>query len=206
MVIGKGEAWGEPCVPPPDLVTAADDAELGSLAAEAFADGRRLVAEVRSGDLAATLGVRAGDGSGGTRAVEDRMAFTIDLGFASLDDGEPRPFVAHLVAHRTLWAGSFVVVMNAAWLGRWYLGPRAHPNDGLLDITEGSLSLRQRLLARSRVRTGSHLPHPELRATRKATWEGRFDRPTEVVLDGRSAGPARLVRAWIEPDCLTLFA
>ncbi len=27
--------------------------------------------------------------------------------------------------------------MNAQWLGSWDLGPRSHPNDGLLDLTDG---------------------------------------------------------------------
>ena len=38
--------------------------------------------------------------------------------------------------------------MNAQWLGDWDLGPRSHPNDGLLDVTDGTLPFGDRWKAR----------------------------------------------------------
>ncbi|MCA1692669.1 MAG: hypothetical protein LC733_10905, partial [Actinobacteria bacterium] len=81
------------------------------------------------GDLCRTLGGQGGDPArlrGG-----EGVRFTVDVGEVLLD-GRLRLFVAHLVARSHLWTRSFVV-MNAQWLGRWNLGPRAHPGDGLLD-------------------------------------------------------------------------
>jgi hypothetical protein len=96
--------------------------------------------------------------------------------------------------------------MNCGWVGDWYRGPRAHPNDGLLDVTTGELPLRQRLQARARVRTGTHLPHPGLATSRRGEWEHRFGRDVPVFVDGRRAGRCRVLKVTIQPDCFTLIA
>ena len=96
------------------------------------------------------------------------------------------------------------MVMNAAWYGSLYLGPRAHPNDGLLDITVGSLTLRQRLLARTRARGGTHLPHPDLRTVRVAHWSHRFTTPVPILVDGVSKGRARSIEVDLRPDAATI--
>jgi hypothetical protein len=66
--------------------------------------------------------------------------------------------------------------------------------------------LGQRLQARRRARTGSHLPHPNLKVFRQARWEHTFDRPTEIYLDGQTAGRHRQIAVWLRPDCFRLFA
>lgn len=65
--------------------------------------------------------------------------------------------------------------------------PRAHPNDGLLDvIVVSSLSARQRIIAWSRARHGSHLPHPGLSVSRERTLHvGSGNREMVVSVDGR---------------------
>jgi diacylglycerol kinase family enzyme len=94
--------------------------------------------------------------------------------------------------------------MNAEWLGAWDLGPRSHPNDGLLDVTDGSLRLRERLTARRRARTGSHLPHPGLRTSRVAAATFSFERGMPVHLDGEAMGTVHEVVVRTEPDALTV--
>jgi hypothetical protein len=177
---------------------ARSDHELAVLADAARRAGRHLVAGVSEGDLLATVGVQR------ERLPAEQHHHPVDLGLVSLDGGDPVPFVAHVVARRRLWAGELVVMMNAAWWGDWYLGPRAHPNDGLVDITVGSLPVRQRLLARSRARTGSHLPHPGLRTLRRSRWSHGFERPTGVWVDGRHLGRCRHLEVSVEPGHLTL--
>jgi hypothetical protein len=162
--------------------------------------GEHLVASVGPGDVLRTLGVEAG------RPPAEQAGFSFDLGFVVLDGGRPVPFVAHACARRAGWRGPFAVVMNCAWVGDWYLGPRAHPNDGLLDVTVGSLPLRQRLQARARVRTGAHLPHPRLVTTRRSHWEHDLGQEVPVFADGRCVGRCRRLRATVEPDCFTLIA
>jgi diacylglycerol kinase family enzyme len=92
--------------------------------------------------------------------------------------------------------------MNAEWLGDWRLGPRAHPGDGLLDLTEGQLGLRDRLHARRRAPTGDHVPHPGLRTRRAAHHHLRFERPVTVRLDGARVGRFRSIEVTCEPDSL----
>jgi diacylglycerol kinase family enzyme len=103
-----------------------------------------------------------------------------------------------------LWFGQQVAVMNAAWLGDLNLGPKAHPNDDLLDVSEGSLPLGQLLLARKRARTGSHLPHPRITMRRVPAVQLHFNRPMPVWLDGQRTGAFRDISVRVEPDALTV--
>ncbi len=203
MTIGRGGAWGHPAPARPagaGVPRAAGDAELARWAMSAHDRGERLVAEVGPGDVLRTLGLDA------PRPAGEQLVYPFDLGLASLDGGPPRPFVAHAVARRPLWRGEAAVAMNAAWLGSWYLGPRAHPNDGLLDVTWGTLPLGQRLLARRRAATGSHLPHPALTMQRRERWIHEFTQTTPVRLDGEPAGTCRILALWLVPDCFELLA
>ena len=208
MTIRKGEPWGEPAIDPCPALEADVDADVARLAGDALERGEHAVigltfgssARRRSSDLARTLGI------GVLRPPSERLAYRCDLGLVRLDGGHPLPFAAHVVARRRLWRGPFLVVMNAAWVGEWYLGPRAHPNDGLLDVTSGSLPPVQRLLARRRAPAGSHLPHPGLAVTRSKVVDHAFDRPIPVLIDGRSAGRARSLTVELVTDCFTLIA
>ncbi|MDH3681042.1 MAG: hypothetical protein OEV40_13975 [Acidimicrobiia bacterium] len=212
MTIEKGAAWGRPMTAPADAVPISSDAELATAAAEAHARSEHLVAVLSPqasgepgagrlvGDVARTLGLRR------ERPERERLGFPFDLGFVRLDGGPARAFVAHMVARRRFWTGEFAVVMNSAWMGEWYLGPRAHPNDGLLDVTVGSLPAGQRLVAWRRLPTGSHLPHPQLTTARGRSFDHRMRHSTPIMIDGQRAGRARSIEAWIEPDCFTLVA
>lgn len=217
MTIEKGGDWGAPAIDLEPTATAADDAQLAALAAEALERGSKLVASVATGDLLATLGISPAS------SRPQPHAYPMDLAMASIGSGadwsgSPMPFVAHLTAGedrptvrilgRLLGHGPGIelAVMNAAWLGELRLGPRAHPNDGLLDIVEGRVPFSQRREARRRARTGSHLPHPGLRTQRVAEWETRFDRPTAIRLDGVERGRAERLRVQVVPDALTVVA
>ena len=125
MPISKGTPYGEPGDLPAGAIVVRSDAEAAAALREARRDRRPVPAlGLLGGDLARTLGGGRGSDLQGVR-------FTVDLGEALLD-GRLHLFVAHLVASTRLWTRAFVA-MNAQWLGDWNLGPRAHPNDGLLD-------------------------------------------------------------------------
>src|SRR5262245_58975801 len=201
MPLDRFADWGDTGTLPPDGVVVATDA-----AARAVVEGaRRAQAEpptlgLVGGDLGRTLGGRSDEarlrGEGGAR-------FAIDVG-SVLIDGRLHWFVAHLVARRPAWRGEFFVAMNAEWCGRLCLGPRAHPGDGLLDITRGALPLRERLQARRRAPAGLHLPHPGLRTERTAATQADFDRPVGVWLDGEKVGDGRRLSVRVEPGALTV--
>jgi diacylglycerol kinase family enzyme len=131
------------------------------------------------------------------------MMFPVDLG-SVLVDGRLHWFVAHLVARRSWLRGRVLVAMNAQWLGAWDLAPRGHPDDGHLDVTDGDPSLGQRLKARRRLVTGTHLPHPDLQHRRVEAVQADLRPPLDVFLDGEELGRAAHLSIRVEPDALTV--
>jgi hypothetical protein len=186
----------------PDRPVFADDASFGRHVADARQRGERIGdVGLLGGDLCRTVGgpgerARLFDGRG--------VRLPVDVVRVEIDD-RTSWFVAHLVAHRRGWRGEAAVAMNAEWLGDWKLGPRAHPGDGLVDVTVGGLGWRDRWRASRRARHGDHLPHPRLAVTRSATAEVSFSRPTPVWVDGQPVGPVRRVVLTVEPDAATII-
>jgi diacylglycerol kinase family enzyme len=130
------------------------------------------------------------------------MRLTIDV-FSVLLDGSPNWFVSHLVARTSWWRGRIVAAMNAQWIGRWDVAPRSHPDDGLLDVFDADLSLDDRLKARRRLLTGTHVPHPGIAQRRVARLDLDLGRPTPVHLDGERVGRARSLTIELEAGALT---
>ncbi|MDE0195761.1 MAG: hypothetical protein OXP08_09460 [bacterium] len=200
MGIRRGGDWGAGGALPDGGVVVSSDGEARGVVEEARRRGEAVpVLGLAGGDLCRTLG---GSGDLG-RLREGGSVLTCDLGSVLLD-GRIHWFTAHLVARRSWLSGRILVVMNAAFLGRWNLGPRAHPGDGLLDISDADLSLRQRLAAWRRLPAGTHLPHPAIATTRRAAFSTRFERPVPVLLDGVAVGRASTITVRVESDALTV--
>jgi hypothetical protein len=197
MVIQRGQAWGTPGMLGERDPVAHDDSELRHVVTAARQSGRPVGRiGLLGGDLCRTVG---GPGQA-TRLHQGGSVLPIDVGRVEID-GVVHWFCAHLVARRAWWIGRVAVVMNAQWLGPYRLGPRAHPNDGLLDLTDGTLPIGQRFEARRRARSGSHVPHPALQVARRDGFELRFDRPVGIWLDGeRVARRARHLLVQVESD------
>jgi hypothetical protein len=201
MAIRKGEAWGEPGALPRHGVIVATDEEAADIVTAARRAGEPVPPlGLVGGDLCRTLG---GRGDRARLRSDDATTFAVDLGEVLLD-GTLHLFVAHLVARPPLWLGRSVVAMNAAWLGNLNLGPKAHPGDGLLDVTDGQVPIGQLLAARKRARLGTHVPHPGLKVQRVAAVQCSFAKPTVVRLDGRRIGAFRDLSIRVEPDALTV--
>ena len=199
MTIEKGRAWGEPGPLPADGVTVRTDAEARRAVTRARAEGvAPPTLGLLGGDLCRTLG---GRGDESRLRSTDAVTFPVDLGVVEIDGAE-HVFVAHLIARRSWWWGRTVAVMNAQWLGRWDVGPRSHPNDGLLDVTDGTMPFGDRLPARRRLTTGTHVPHPALATSRVAAGTLHFDRPLDIRLDGELIGRAADLAFRCEPDAL----
>jgi diacylglycerol kinase family enzyme len=155
------------------------------------------------GDLWRTLG---GSPGGGVARLAGPEAVRVPLdAVRAVLDGAEHWFAAHLVARSRGWSGRFVVAMNAEWLGEWKVAPRAHPGDGLLDVIDGSLGVRQRLVARRRARSGDHVPHPGLQLRRVRSLSVTFERSRRLWLDGRFVGRCRSIELTVEPDAFVAY-
>lgn len=201
MPIRKGEAWGAPGALPAEGVVVRSDAEARAVVVEARRADRPVPPlGLLGGDLCRTLG---GRGDEGRLRSEAAMTFPCDLGSALLD-GKLHWFVAHLVARRGWWRGRAFLAMNAAWLGRWNAGPRAHPGDGLLDTFDARVPAGQRLAMRRRLPLGAHLPHPGVTERRARAVQVDLGASLPVRLDGEVVGDARSLSLRVEPDALTV--
>ena len=84
--------------------------------------------------------------------------------------------------------------------------PRAHPNDGFVDVLEidPEISMRQRVTAWRRSFSGSHLPHPRLRVSRAIDfeWSGH---PSKMVADGVAYKGVVWLQCTVIPDAMSIY-
>jgi hypothetical protein len=199
VTIEKGQAWGRPGRLPDGGVVVSSDAD-----ARAVVETAR-----RAGEAVPTLGLLGGDlcrtlGGRGDERIRSGEATVVPVDLGSvLVDGRQHWFVAHLLARRSWWRGRVVAAMNAQFIGRWDVAPRAHPGDGLLDVLDSDLGVGDRWKARSRLPAGTHVPHPAIAERRVKAVQIDFERATPVWLDGERVAFARALSIRVEPDALT---
>lgn len=208
MTIEPGMPWGRQVPRPDDLVVAHSDHDLSRLLAQQL---RQPIA-VAGGDLARTLGTRGND----RRSTMNE--FPIDLIEVRLGAQSARPSellvaCAHVIARSPWrrghwWRGPILAVMNAEFIGDWDVAPRGHPNDGRAEVFEvaASMSVRDRLGARRRLATGTHVPHPRIasRSVRTAAWD--FPRPLDVIVDGQPVGRTSSLAITVRPDAAIVYS
>jgi len=199
VTISKGSPYGTPGTPLPENgVIVRSDAEARAVLEACRRDGRLYpVLGVLGGDLCRTLG---GPGDEARLTSADAVTFPVDLG-QLLVDGRLHLFVAHAIARNRWWTRA-VVAMNAQWHGAWNLGPRAHPNDGLLDVYEARLSVTDLPKVRRRLPAGAHLPHPGIKERRVQAVQVELDKALPVHLDGQLVDEGRTLSFRVEPDAL----
>lgn len=200
MTIERGSDWGTNDPLPPGAPTADGDSELrGHIESHRRKGSAIPPIGLLGGDLWRTLGAP----TGGVERLRGDLARTVPIDIASvLLDGRQFWFASHLVARRSWWRGRVFVALNAEWLGDWDLGPRAHPNDGRLDLYETDMALTQRIKARGRLGHGGHLPHPDITSRRVQAHQTTFEPATNVWLDGSEVGRAEHLTLRVEPDAL----
>ena len=202
MTIRKGEDWGFDAPLPADGVIVATDAQARSVVEEHRRANREIPPlGLLGGDLWKALGAP----TGGVDRLRSAAARTvpIDLGVAVVD-GRMLWFVSHLFVKNSWWRGRVIAVMNTEFRGDWRVVSRAHPNDGVLDVVDGNPGLGQRWLARRRLQSGDHLPHPQLQLSRVRSVQFELKSPTHVWLDGIDVGRASQVSLRVEEDALTV--
>jgi len=199
VTVEKGQDWGELGPLPEDGVVVRTDAEARAVVTEARRANRPVPPlGLLGGDLCRTVG---GRGDEARLHAPEATRLTVDLG-AVLVDGRLHWFVAHLVARKGWLRGPILGAFNAQWLGDWDVAPRAHPGDGLLEVLDVTMSPGERWKAHSRLRTGTHVPHPGIKVTRADAVQRDLPKGHSVWLDGERLGPATAVSIRVEADAL----
>ena len=207
MTIRPGDAWGRQVARPEHLIIADSDRAV----VQALRDGAGRPVEVTRGDLARTLGVTRIGGGQPTRHTLNELP--IDLVEVRLDGSDPIVACAHVLArspwYRGHWLrGPLLAVMNTEFVGEWDIAPRGHPNDGRVEVFEvaGTMTMRHRLAARRRLRSASHLPHPDIstRSVRSHSWT--FPSVLDVAVDGHRVGRATSIEVTVVADAALVYA
>ena len=195
MVIKNGQEWGSEVPAPQGLCIASSDSEL----AACIGEGQRNVV-VTGGDMWRTVGAQ----SRTVVAGDSAMCLPIDVMKIELrldDESLVSKIAVSTVVLRSPnrkggWLrGSLTIAANAQFLGHWDVAPRGHPNDGRVEITQvdEAMGLRQRLTARARLSTGSHLPHPliQTKSVKNFVWENEGRSPQLLWIDRQFIGRVR---------------
>ena len=203
MTIERGRSWGSPASPGSVDEVASSNAELRRLVEDHWeASGASPRIGLTGGDLWKALG----EPSGGIERINSSKARQVPVDVIECRlDGRPCLAVAHVFLFNNWWRGPVVAVMNSEWRGVWRVAPKAHPNDGILDLVEGDLPVRQRILMRRRLLTGDHLPNSALKVNRIKEFTREFRRPVRVVIDGVEQDRCRQVSLRVLPDALTII-
>lgn len=209
MAIRNGQEWGSDKLTPNDLVIVAADADLS----HAISEGSRDFTLV-GGDMWRTIGAKT------ERPIPGELAKCLPIDVidvqCELFDGTKlsKYAAAHVVLRRASIRGGWLrgpatVIANAQFLGHWDVAPRGHPNDGRVEVTQvdPTMSLRQRLSARSRIKNGTHVPHPCLavRSVKEFEFEVKGDSTKEyelqnVWIDGQHFGRVKSLSLEVRSD------
>lgn len=200
MTIRRADDWGREVELPAEALTITTDAQL----AAALSASPAPPVLVRGGDLHRAVGSPVGTGP----VVRE---LPIDV-LRVAADGVEGHAVAHVVARRGgalgWWRGPIVAVMNVDHVDDLDVAPRAHPNDGRLDVVEvaAAMPLRARWQARHRLRTGTHVPHPDIATRQVPAASFTFDRPLQLWADGVPIGQVRNLTVRVDPDASIVYA
>lgn len=219
----RGQPWEEPARGGAVIEVVGSDAELASAAADNPGTAIRFAADSTS-DLARALGVRGGGSAtgGASEVAVDLLSVQREGGGApttcavNMVVSGAAPDRVRVWSHRRpclveldgepWWVGlaTTVVIANGEFLRGADVVPRGHPGDGRLEVQVYALAPSARRVMRRRLATGTHLPHPSIRAGQgqrvTIRWEGA--RPLEI--DGVARADAKVVGVELAPAALRL--
>lgn len=192
MTIERGVAWGRTAQVPDNVIFVSTDSALANCSRTDFVS-------LVGGDLFQSLGSPRPVHVGSERTVVNIDALECRL---VQNDISSKMLAASSVVIGSWWSRTeFLCITNGGMLNGLDLTPRAHPNDGKWDVLRlrQSMDLRQRILARRRSKTGSHIPHPDISVTRVSEVSvQRSNKRQKLVIDGV------LVEDWSAVHCQVL--
>ena len=209
MTIQKNSAYGVPALRPSNLIILHDDRDI----ADHFSSALKVEhCTVNKGSIAQSLGIR--NGMTQLNASSDQQMTLVQIDLLQIDyrtttsgDAETRLVVAGTLSiqHRTFFSTT-LILSNSGILQKRDVLPRAHPNDGFVDVLEidPEISTRQRIIAWHRSLTGSHLPHPSFSVgrSRDFEWSGR---PSKMIADGVAVKGVVWLQCRVLPDAMSIY-
>lgn len=198
MTIRKGEQWGRRIAMPSHIRHVSSDAEIALCASDDFI-------ALSNGDIHLTLGSPALQQHETECTLLQVDALQVLISFT---DGSERVSLAASCIEigrffSPLHRDRFICITNGGIVNSRNIAPRAHPNDGRFDVmtVDASMSIRDRLTARKKALTGSHLPHPCLSVRQSDTFSTQRQGHRDVLLiDGVSISDWTEVSVSILPD------
>lgn len=192
MTIEKGKTWGTPSVMPTGTTRVGSDRDL--------AVSRDSVVVVCGGDLWESLGrpVPKQPGEQCQAVPIDRLTCSIFTGMSTTT----LTAASHVRVGRWFGPGQLAILTNVGRIGPRIIAPRAHPNDGRLDlvVVDPGMPFMQRLRARRRMRSGTHVPHPQISTRTVEVWEFLRRGREPLFVDGRRIRGWKSAAVSIESD------
>ena len=177
------------------LKVASNEKEIIAL----YESGESLIG-LQGGDLHESLG---GRGVGEREGDEGTVGLKVDLGQLVIGKSNYL-FASYCKISKPLKPWYTIWVVNSPIIDHRRISPKSHPADGLLDIVEFSLSFRQSLKAYKRAKSGDHLPHPQIKTSKKRTYMIKASGKREVVIDGKKIAYCKEVSISIIPHAIAV--
>ncbi len=213
MSIAKGQPWGSPSAGPAHIEGTGDDAALARLV-EHVGPGRLVrFRPTETCNLARAIGLRSDPGPAGVAPAPDpTTALPIDvLRVLAGEQFGQRLAVNSVVLgidpsalrrrHRSIGvavsvdgrvlpvtSATTVAVMNGQYLGSSDLAPRGHPGDGRAEIVVFDVPPDDRREMRSRLASGTHVPHPAITIVSGHMVRITFAKAVTLTVDGHLIG------------------
>lgn len=160
MTIEKGKEWGTQVSVETPVKQVSSDHELS-------AQPQNFCVYLSGGNIYNSLGSPRPPEVGETRQMVEVDALSCHITLMNNTTSEIHAASDVAIGTFLRWGMSqerFVVISNSGIMQQRNFAPRAHPNDGKWDVVSfaPNMSLRQRLIALKRLKTGSHIPHPDI--------------------------------------------
>jgi YegS C-terminal NAD kinase beta sandwich-like domain len=214
-----GQPWGHPASAPPDVELSGEDVDLAAVVARHRGALVRFRPSPRS-DIARALGLGA-DASGTTEVALDSLVIEVDaLGDTTAVNavvvGRPpdrlgwttrKTPMSIRVDGRPWFTGeaTTAVVASGQFLRGADLVPRGHPGDGWAEVQVYTVPRNERRAMRRRLASGTHVPHPFIKAGRARHVEIEIDRAVPLEVDGRARGTTQRLAVDLVPEAIRLL-
>jgi len=101
------------------------------------------------------------------------------------------------------WASTGIV--NTQVNNGYRYAPKAHPGDGFMEEIESNLDIRQAVIARKKMISGDHLPHPQLRLKTGRVFTYDFAKAKKLILDRKSIGRHKAFSVEVFPHAIQVI-